>query len=281
MPPRESRVSIQWREPHDPALSEVDYRVAVAPLRLQLVKQRDPSGTKYASDEIDLVAESEGLPSRLHIEREFAVYEHSLELALPAAGRYAVRVEGFVPPMTRPAGVPTLADQQVTWELRPRLFVESVDGQTRFQLADFSSAHGGVAVPGDARSVFAVGAVGPDGKPRKDDSAGAGPEAALRTKPDIYAPSDGGGSDLAAAYAAGFAAAVESAGLPASSFPMRLGIEPGGTIAVPETWLRREIGHKCGITVARRSASCFHDAERRATVKKKRRRASCHSWRYF
>ena len=59
------RISIQWREPHDPTLSEGDYRVAVVPLRLQLVKQRDPSGQKYASDELDLIAESEGLPSRL------------------------------------------------------------------------------------------------------------------------------------------------------------------------------------------------------------------------
>jgi hypothetical protein len=231
------RISIQWREPHDPTLSEADYRVAVAPLRLQLVKQRDPSGEKFASDEIDLIAESEGLPSRLHIEPEFAVYEHSLEVALPADGRYAIRVEGAVPRMTRPAGVPTLQNQEVTWELRPRVFVESADGQTHFRLADYSSSDGGVAVPGDARSVFAVGAVDGDGKIRLLEAAGAGPQAALRTKPDVLAP--GSGSDMSAAFAAGFAAAVESAGLPASSFPRGLGVSPGGTLVMPETWLRR------------------------------------------
>jgi hypothetical protein len=232
------RISIQWREPHDPMLSEQDYRVAVAPLRLQLVKQRDPSGEKYASDELDLIAESEGLPSRLHIEPEFAVYEHSLELSLPADGRYAIRVEGTVPPMARPAAVPTLRDQELAWELRPRIFVESADGQTKFMLADFTSTDGGVAVPGDARSVFAVGALGTNNKSRPTVAGGAGPVTLLRTKPDLLAPSTNG-SDMAAAYAAGFAATVQSAGLPPASFPQGLKIEPGGVIAVPESWLRR------------------------------------------
>lgn len=232
------RISIQWREPHDPTLSELDYRVPVAPMRLQLVKQRDPSGEKYASDEIDLIAESEGLPSRLHIEPEFAVYEHSLELSLPADGRYAIRVEGAVPPQTRPPAVPSLRDQEVTWELRPRLFVESADGQAKFVLGDYASTDGGVAVPGDARSVFAVGALGSDNKPRPNVSAGAGPQTLMRTKPDLLAPSTNG-SDMAAAYAAGFAATVQSAGLAPASFPHALKIEPGGVIAVPESWLRR------------------------------------------
>jgi hypothetical protein len=142
---------------------------------LQLVKQRDPSGEKFGSDEIDVIAESEGLPSRLHIEPNFAVYEHSLELTLPADGRYAVRLEGVIPPALRPVTVPTLQDQQIRWELRPRLFVESADGQGKFMLADYASKDGGVAVPGDARSVFAVGALGADGKRSPESSAGAGP----------------------------------------------------------------------------------------------------------
>ena len=82
------RSSVQWREPHDPTMPESDYRVPVAPLRLQLVKQRDPSGEKYGSDEIDLIAESEGLPARLQIEPAYGIYEHSLEVdaARPTAG---------------------------------------------------------------------------------------------------------------------------------------------------------------------------------------------------
>lgn len=232
------RISIQWREPHDPTLDEIDYRTAVAPLKLQLVKQRDPSGEKFASDEIDLIAESEGLPSRLHFEPEFAVYEHSLELSLPADGRYAIRIEGTVPRRTRPAGVPTLPDQEVSWELRPRVFVESPDGASKFALGDYASADGGVAVPADARSVFAVGSADASGKARFGDAAGAGPQVELRKKPDILAPSTSG-SDMAAAFAAGFAASVQSAGLPPTSFPHRLDVAPGGMLAIPESWLRR------------------------------------------
>jgi hypothetical protein len=231
------RISVQWREPHDPTLSEEDYRVAVAPLRLQLVKQRDPSGEKYASDEIDLIAESEGQPARLHYEDRFAVYEHSLELTLPADGRYGVRIEGVVPDTLRPANVPTLKDQQVKWELRSRLFVESADGQGRFVLADFASADGGVAVPADARSVFAIGALGRDDKPAADSATGAGPGVALRKKPDLLAP--GATTDLAAAYAAGFAAAAQSAGLPRPSFPHGLDIAPGGVLTVPDGFPKR------------------------------------------
>ena len=107
------RVSVQWWEPHDRALSELDYRNPVAQLKLQLVKQRDPSGAKFATDEIDLIAESEGLPTRLHLEPNFGVYEHSLELTIPADGRYALRIEGSVPNRTRPPGVPTLVSQEV------------------------------------------------------------------------------------------------------------------------------------------------------------------------
>ena len=127
--------------------------------------------------------------------------------------------------------------------IAPAFVVESADGRAKFQLADYASKDGGVAVPGDARSVFAVGKVGPKGMVDPHDAGGAGPQSLLRVKPDILAPvvgSDGtGGSDMAAAFAAGFAAAVESAGLPAVLFPKRLGVEPGGIIAVPEAWFRR------------------------------------------
>jgi hypothetical protein len=234
------RISVQWREPHDPSVPEVDYRVPVAPLRLQLVKQRDPSGEKYASDEIDLVAESEGLPSRLHIEPNFAVYEHSLELTLPADGRYAVRLEGRPPATVRPPTVPTLPDQEVRWELRPRLFIEAAEGTLRFALSDYTTAEGGVAVPADARSVMAVGAADATGKARPTSASGAGPGSELRTKPDLLAPDalpsvgDGSaqGTDAAAAFAAGWAASLLSAGVNPSSFPERLGLQPGGFIEV-------------------------------------------------
>jgi hypothetical protein len=234
------RVSVQWREPHDPTMTELDYRVPVAPMRLQLVKQRDPSGEKYGSDEIDVVAASEGLPSRLHIEPQFGVYEHTLEITLPADGRYAVRLEGRVPTSLRPFNVPTLVGQEVDWELRPRVFVESSDGRGRFGLADYSSRDGGVSVPADARSVFAIGAAGPDGKPLLQSAFGAGPQTELQVKPDLLAPVTGEhGSDLAAAFAAGWAASVRSAGLQPGSFPKLLRIPAGGLIGMPADWFRK------------------------------------------
>jgi hypothetical protein len=239
------RISVQWREPHDPSVPEVDYRVPVAPIKLQLVKQRDPKGEKYASDEIDLVAESEGLPARLHIEPMFGVYEHSLEITIPTDGRYAIRVEGRVPTIIRPPNVPTLQDQEVRWELRPRLFVESADGKGKFSLADFSSEAGGVAVAGDARSVLAVGAADSSGKPRPYSAAGAGPVTELLPKPDLLAPDglprvDGNaarGTALAASFAAGWAASYRSAtGQLPVGFPQSVGIPKGGLIAVPAGW---------------------------------------------
>ena len=238
------RVSVQWREPHDPSLSEFDYRVPVAPLRLQLVKQRDHTGEKYASDEIDVVAASEGLPSRLQIEPQFGVYEHTLEITLPVDGRYAVRLEGRVPGSLRPYTFPTLAGQEVTWELRPRVFVESADGRGRFGLADYSSPSGGVAVPADARSVFAIGAAGADGMPAPDSAFGAGPQTELHKKPDLLAPAPFAGdearrSDLAAAFAAGWAASVRSAGVQPGSFLQMLRVPPGGLIGVPADWFRK------------------------------------------
>jgi hypothetical protein len=240
------RVSVQWREPHDLTMPESDYRIPVAPLRLQLVKQRDPSGEKYGSDEIDLIAASEGLPARLQIEPAYGIYEHSLEVTLPADGRYAVRIEGVVPNNIRPYGTPTLYGQEVTWQLRPRLFVESIDGKARLGLADFASAAGGVAVPADARSVLAVGAAGPDGKIRPFTASGVGPETELHRKPDLLAPDtvagvgDGParGSDLAAAFAAGWAASLQSAGLKSGSFHL-LRIPAGGMIGVPADWFRK------------------------------------------
>jgi hypothetical protein len=240
------RISVQWREPHEPTLPESDYRTPIAPLRLQLVKQRDPSGERYGSDEIDLIAESEGLPARLQIEPTYGIYEHSLEVTLPADGRYAVRIEGRKPGNIRPYGSPTLAGQEVEWELRPRVFVESLDGKGRLTLADYSSEAGGVAVPADARSVLAVGAAGPDGKIRPFTATGVGPLTELHHKPDWIAPDtipgvgDGTarGSDLAVAFAAGWAATLQSAGLKAANF-YQLRIPPGGFIAVPEGWFRK------------------------------------------
>lgn len=241
------RISIQWREPHDPTLTEIDYRTPIVPLKLQLVRQRDPMGQKAASDEIDIVAESEGLPERLQIDPNFGIYEHSLEVTLPADGRYALRVEGAVTDSIRPAGVPNVDAQRVRWELRPRLFIESADGKARYTLLDYQSKTGGVPVPADARSVMTVGAAGPDGKPRASTSTGAGPLTDLATKPELLAPDffpqwnteDTKGSNMATAFTAGVTAALLSAGVQPNHFPNVLLPKSPGLITVPEMWYRK------------------------------------------
>ncbi len=241
------RISVQWREPHDPDLPEADYRSPITPLKLQLVRQRDPLGEKASSDEIDLIAESEGLPERLQIDPNFGIYEHSLELTLPADGRYALRVEGSLPKSLRPLTVPTLEAQMIRWELRPRLFVESADGKGRLRLLDYRSPTGGVPAPADARSVVTVGAAGPDGKARAFSSAGAGPLTELADKPTLLAPdflpkwhddTESRGTNLATAYAAGLTASLLSAGVKAGQLPGAVVSTPGGVIAISESWLK-------------------------------------------
>jgi hypothetical protein len=236
------RVSIQWREPHDPTLTEVDYRIPVASLKLQLVKQRDFNGEKYSSDEIDLIASSEGLPERLTLGSNFGVYEHSLEVTLPADGRYALRVEGQVPNRIRPPQVTTLPSQEFSWEIRPRIFVQAADGKEPFVLSDFASEDGGVSVPADSRGVYAVGAAGKDGKALPFSATGAGPLIAQGVKPDFLAPdvlpgSKVHGTAVAASLAAGWGASLLSTGLQPASFPQILRLPPGGLAEVPTWWI--------------------------------------------
>ena len=149
----------------------------------------------------------------------------------------------------RPTSAPTLESQEIRWELRPRVFVESADGKSQFQLADYASAGGGVAVPADANAVFAVGAGGRERTARPFSAAGAGPVRELASKPNFLAPdampkfgdeSSARGTALSASFAAGFATSVLSGGVTPSSFPQSLGIAPGGMIEVPESWLRRK-----------------------------------------
>ena len=252
------RLSLQWREPHDPSLPEGDYREPIAPLRLSLVRQKDPSGTSAPSDEIDTVVRSDAVPERLYNEPNYGIYEQLLEVKIPEAGRYALRIEGMVPRATRPGVV--LKDLVTDWELRPRLFVEATDAATlakgRIVLLDYSSDVG-VAVPGDARTVVSVGALGAsyrggdeiDREALKRAFGDPNADAGLGAKPDLVAPwklvelgdasGPAGRTSVAAALAAGAAASLISGGLPAQGFPGTLRLEPGAIFRVPESWLGR------------------------------------------
>src|SRR5262249_13225345 len=107
LPKTRIRVSIQWREPHDPAFLQIGedyYRQPLADVRLLILRQRDPTGTKLPADEMEVVARSEGVPLRLDNQPSSGAYEQTVEFTVDNPGRYALRVEGRVPATIRPPG---------------------------------------------------------------------------------------------------------------------------------------------------------------------------------
>jgi hypothetical protein len=157
------RVSVQWREAHDPEFwrgGEDVYQEPLVDLRLVVLRQRDPSGTRLPADDLEVVARSDGLPQRLDNQPTHATYEHALEFTADPAGRYVVRLEGRAPTGTRPPKQPTLPSSQKSWELWPRLFVDVLDDASRKEgrpiFLDYATDQGGLGMPADARVVIPV-----------------------------------------------------------------------------------------------------------------------------
>ncbi|HLZ10120.1 MAG TPA: hypothetical protein VKT80_16135, partial [Chloroflexota bacterium] len=199
------RVTIQWREPHDSSLSdEADdpYREPLANLGLIVLRQRDPTGTKLGTDDLDVVARSTANAVRLRKQPASGTYEDSVDFTVVSGARFAIRVEGRIPDTTRPAASPTLPVQRRQSEIRPRILVEVLDPATqakgRVVFADYAgtvewpapSVHapaefGGVGMPGDARNVLTVGAANASGRSAFASSVGAGPGREMMVKPDV------------------------------------------------------------------------------------------------
>lgn len=247
------RISIQWREPHDPEINVMDYRLPIAPLNLMLLRQRDPSGEKLAMDEMEIMARTDGSPEQLRLEPEYGVYEQSIDLTLPAEGRYAIRVSGKQPNSIRPGGSLGIRDQEIRWELKPRIFVEVLDAPTREKgrivFGDYETFFTGVSVPADARSVVAVGAMHASKKPQGYSAIGAGLVSDLFVKPEVmtydHLPKLGDGTGpargtpLSASFAAGMSACLLTAGAQSGDFLYHLGIPPGSVFEIPEGWIRK------------------------------------------
>src|SRR5262249_1042546 len=128
------RVTIQWREPHDPDLTfEADdpYREPLANLGLLILKQRDPTGAKLATDDLDWGARATAPAVRLRKDLASGTYEQLVEFEIVSGGRFALRVEGRIPESNRPAASPTLPTQRRVFEVRPRIFVEVLDAATQ------------------------------------------------------------------------------------------------------------------------------------------------------
>jgi hypothetical protein len=256
------RVSLQWREPHEVRLEDSaddPYLEPISQLRLVILRQRDPSGTKVGNDEMEVIAHSQGKPVRLHQDRYTGTYEIASEFDVPTDGHYAVRVEGSVAKSLRPTSDQGNVNEAIV-EIRPRLFVELTDPQGRARgrvfFSDFSDAvadlpaqghgghsGGGMGMPADAHHVLTVAADDPS------SSYGAGPNRILAVKPDVLGPAvvplpDGKsaqGSWGAAAFNAGLVACTLSVqAVPKPDVLLRrLHAAPGSRLVIPESWLRK------------------------------------------
>lgn len=245
------RVSVQWREVHDPYYfnrGEDIFQEPLARLRLVLLRQRDPGGKKVGADEMEIVARSSGPAFRLQNEAEAATYEIVLEYVVDAAAQYALRVEGQAPLTTRPAGTPAVGETKRIGEIKPRIFMDVTDSTWRPVgrpvFLDYASDEGTIAVPGDARLLFTVGAATRDGRREEFSSPGPALGLALLRKPSFLAydglelaiegPKAVYGTSIASGFAAGLAASVLSADAPIESLRRAWMMQPPDVLRVPE-----------------------------------------------
>jgi hypothetical protein len=244
------RVSIQWREVHDADVYQYGddaYRRPLADLGVVVLRQRDPTGTKLATDDLEVVSRSRGMAQRLDNQPTTATYEQLVEFTTDITGRYAVRIEGRKPVGTLPTGTPGLPGNQQSWELWPRIFVEVVDGPSRLKgravFWDYATDAGALGMPAEARSVITVGAADAMGRPEPDSTIGPPLNRALLWKPDILAYGNLGtkppgtaalrGSSLATPFAAGITGTALSARVHPGNWERYLRMQPGKLLRLP------------------------------------------------
>jgi hypothetical protein len=226
------RLSVQWREAHDPeGYGGVS---SIFPLTLRVMQQLDPEGKVRASDELKEIARSAGSPIRIYAEPTFGIYEQSVEFIVPADGRYALRIEGAT---TYDSRLPAL---QRHIEVNPRMhaeFIGAAPDKGRPVFASEAPANAGVGIPGDAKAAITVA-------PLAGGLTGGGPGLQLLVKPDLRAESaiDTGakvaGPGVSAGFAAGALADLLSSGAPPADILGATGLPRGGPLAIPANWLK-------------------------------------------
>jgi len=238
------RLTLQWREAHDPEYlrnGEDPYLKPLARLKLVLLYQPDPRGEKQPSDDLEVVAETVGEPQRLDRSASAGTYEHVLEFRTTKPGRYVVRVEGRAPEGVRPADAPVLPGGRRVGELYPRLFVETLQAPSasagQAVLRDFATEAGSLGMPADAQKVITVGAV--DVSDQREAFSAGGPlhGRELLVKPDVLAydqVEDGRGTGLAAGFAAGLAATSMNPDTNLSGWLRRMQVQPGEVLRIPD-----------------------------------------------
>lgn len=225
------RLAIQWREPHDPAIP-----LTIEPLvdfEVQLLRQYDPLGRTFASDEFALAAVTEGPAVRLMKTPAAGVYERTMEVAIPADGRYALRV------LIRPAAASRFGAELQVAEVSPKITLRNMDERgDRFIFGSFIAARPGVGLPADSAASFTVGRCDREG--RSLSLLGAGPGLQLRAKPDVLIFGDGptaSGSGVAAGTIAGMAACLADLHVRPAHLVGTTAIQPNGMLALPADWI--------------------------------------------
>jgi hypothetical protein len=234
------RVSVQWHETHEGlyrTVGEDRFREPLARVRLLVLRQLDPEGRTRPADDLEVVAQSSGLPQRISETRSGATYEQSVEFEVSRAGRFAVRVEARPPAGTLPRGEPELPAAHREAEMRLRLFVTTLEGAGRAVWHDFATDDGSVGMPADANTAVTVGAANGGGSRQAYSAGGAPFGLGLLVKPDVLAFDDGEGTAGAAAFAAGLTAIAATAG-PSLEGVLPTPMGPGGLLRIPSDWPR-------------------------------------------
>jgi hypothetical protein len=248
------RLTFQWTEAHDPSVSDIPgqdlYRVPLADLRVLVLRERDPSGMRVSNDDFNVIARTEPLPQLIERHQSWATYEHVVEFAVDAPGRFAVRLEGTIPPTIRPPTVPSLPAIERTWAPHGRLFV-SVSGATGGQLVigDYQPERGGLGAPGNGILPRTIGAADGKGQQQPYSASGAPSGQQLLVKPTWLAFDElpgvqGCGTEQSTAFAAGLVASMMSAGTIESQQLKWLHIPRGGLLRVPTEWLN-QVERRC------------------------------------
>jgi hypothetical protein len=232
------RISLQWREAHDPLYAQTGedpYRQPLARnMRIFLLRQLDPTGTRQPADDMEIVAQSVDAGMRLNAAPSSATYEITLDVQIKQAGRYAVRIGGRAPDSIYPPGDPTLPFMRKQSEMNVRLFVAPLDASGRAILHDYVTVAGSLGMPADSRTTITVGAA--DAHNRRQPYSAGGPPFGLDllAKPDVLSYDRGEGTAESAAFAAGLAALVPPAGRSPTACLQSLHVPPGGILRVPE-----------------------------------------------
>ena len=187
--------------------------------------------------------QSVGLPQRLEATPSSAVYEQTVELHVAKPGRYAVRIEGTAPTSTRPREDPTIPAARKTFELRPRLFVETLEGPGRVLLHDFVTEAGTLGMPADSRASSRWAPPTRHGRPQPYSAGGPPYDVTLLSSRTCWhtikwrrtARTRRRATGVATGFAAGMAAVVARPISPdGGGWRESMGVEPGGVVHVPE-----------------------------------------------